>query len=226
MSARTASECRSPPRPHGKALPGQPDRLWSAVQNVIQVSSSHDRDQGTRTLAPRKQDSPRRGLHSERSKLGGCTIAPTGPRHVVLPTAYAARAPALGRVDIGLASLHRSLRLQAEYSGSKICHTSALSAQLSLQRILDWSPPTTLWVNPPWHLLPQVLEKLRASRAKGILIYPYWPLQSWFQEVQRLSTFHFRLPPPRLGVRPHHPGVVEPFVNRQVQLRVVVFDCA
>jgi hypothetical protein len=38
---------------------------------------------------------------------------------------------------------------------------------------LDWSSPVTLWVNLPWHLLPQVLEKLRASRAKGILIYPY-----------------------------------------------------
>jgi hypothetical protein len=53
-----------------------------------------------------------------------------------------------------------------------------------------------------------------------------WPLQSWFQEVQRLSAFHFRLPPPRLCVRSHHPGIVEPFVNREVQLRAVVFDCA
>ncbi len=91
--------------------------------------------------------------------------------------------------------------------------------------ILDWSRPVTLWLNLSWHLLPQVLEKLRASRAKGILIYPYWPLQSWFQEVQRLSAFHFRLPPPHLCVRPHHPAIVEPFVNREVQLRAVVFDC-
>ncbi len=87
--------------------------------------------------------------------------------------------------------------------------------------LLDWSPPATLCVNPPCHLLPQVLEKLRTSRAKGILIYPYWPLQSWFQEVHRLSSFHFRLPPPRLSVRSHHPGIVEPFVNREVQLRAV-----
>jgi hypothetical protein len=49
---------------------------------------------------------------------------------------------------------------------------------------------------------------------------------AWFQEVQRLSAFHFRLPPPRLCVRSHHPGIVEPFVNREVQLRAVVFDCA
>jgi hypothetical protein len=51
-------------------------------------------------------------------------------------------------------------------------------------------------------------------------------LQFQFQEVQRLSAFHFRLPPPRLCVRSHHPGIVEPFVNREVQLRAVVFDCA
>jgi hypothetical protein len=100
-------------------------------------------------------------------------------------------------------------------------HSAAFNALL-----LDWSSPVTLWVNPPWHLLPQVLVKLRASRAKGILIYPYWPLQPWFQEVQQLSAAHFLLPPPRLCVRPHHPGMVEPFVNREVQLRAVVFDRA
>jgi hypothetical protein len=36
--------------------------------------------------------------------------------------------------------------------------------------LLDWSQPVTLWLNPPWHLLPQVLEKLRASRARGMQI--------------------------------------------------------
>ena len=92
--------------------------------------------------------------------------------------------------------------------------------------LLDWSQPVTLWLNPPWHLLPQVLEKLRVSRARGILVYPYWPLQPWFQEVQRLSALHFSLPPPRHCVRSHHPGLVEPFVNREVRLRAVVFDCA
>jgi hypothetical protein len=42
----------------------------------------------------------------------------------------------------------------------------------------------------------------------------------------RLSVVHFRLPPPHLCVKSHHPGMVEPFVNREVQLRAVVFDCA
>ena len=92
--------------------------------------------------------------------------------------------------------------------------------------LLDWSPPFTVWLNPPWHLLPQVLEKVRVSRARGILVYPFWPRQAWFQGVQQLSSDHYLLPPPHLCVRPHHPGIVEPFVNREVRLRAVVFDCA
>jgi hypothetical protein len=90
---------------------------------------------------------------------------------------------------------------------------------------LDWSPPVTFWINPSCHLLPQVLEKLRASRTRGILVYPYWSLQPWFQEVQRLSAVFFPLPSPHLSVRSHHPDMVEPFVNREVQrLRLCVKD--
>ncbi len=54
---------------------------------------------------------------------------------MVLAAAHVARAFAPGRVDIGLAGLHRSLRLQAECSGSKICHSSPLSSQCSFQRL-------------------------------------------------------------------------------------------
>jgi hypothetical protein len=92
------------------------------------------------------------------------------------------------------------------------CRHSAVFNSL----LFDWSPSVTFWINPTWHLLPQVLEKLRASRARGILVYPYWSLQPWFQDVQRLSDVHFRLPSPHLYVRSHHPGMVEPFVNREV----------
>ena len=91
--------------------------------------------------------------------------------------------------------------------------------------LLDWSPVFTLWLNPPCHLLPHVLEKVRVSRSRGILIYPYWPRQPWFQGVYQLSTTHYILPPPHLCVRPHHPGIVEPFVNREVELWAMVFDC-
>ncbi len=53
---------------------------------------------------------------------------------MVLAAAHTARAFAPGRVDIGLAGLHRSLRVHTEYSGSKIRHSTSLSSQCSLQQ--------------------------------------------------------------------------------------------
>jgi hypothetical protein len=80
-----------------------------------------------------------------RKKLGRCTITSTGSRHVVLTVVYASRGLAPGRVDIGLAGLHRSLRLQAERSGSKICHSAPLSSSAAFNGLLlDWSWPATL----------------------------------------------------------------------------------
>ncbi len=73
-------------------------------------------------------------LHSQQSKFGGCSIAPTGPRHVVLAAAHATRALSLGRVDVGLAGLHRPLRL-AECCGYKIRHSDPLPSECSFQRL-------------------------------------------------------------------------------------------
>ncbi len=61
----------------------QTDCLWSAPQNVIQVT-----------------------------KLGGCVIATTGPRHVVLATAHTTRALTPGRIDIGLSGLQITVCIQ------------------------------------------------------------------------------------------------------------------
>jgi hypothetical protein len=65
---------------------------------------------------------------------------PRAVQAALLPLTRGSRQPfllalALGRVNIGLASLHRPLCLQAERGCSKICHTSALSSQFSLQRL-------------------------------------------------------------------------------------------
>ena len=54
--------------------------------------------------------------------------------------------------------------------------------------LLDWSPPVALWINPPCHLLPQVLEKLRVSRSRGILVYP-------FMFSRSAAAFSLPLPP-------------------------------
>jgi hypothetical protein len=89
--------------------------------------------------------------------------------------------------------------------------------------LLDWTPPHTVWLNPPWDLLPAVLAKIFDKGATGVLIYPLWPLQPWFELAASLPGLHFSLPPPRFSVLAHHPGTVEPFTNHAVALRVVVF---
>jgi hypothetical protein len=90
---------------------------------------------------------------------------------------------------------------------------------------LDWSQPVMLWLNPPCHLLPlKSWKSFERQEQEVSLPTPTGPF-SHGSEVQRLSSLHFSLPPPRLCVRSHHPGLVEPFVNREVRLRAVVFDC-
>jgi hypothetical protein len=113
----------------------------------------------------------------------------------------------LGRVNIGLASLHRPLRRQAEHGCSKICHTSALSSQCSLQRLVPRLVSTRHALAQPAmsFTASQVLEKLRASRARGILAYPYWSLQPWFRSAAAVllalqpatSTSLRQIAPPR-----------------------------
>ncbi len=53
---------------HGRTVKlyqsGQYGRGWSSPQDVIQVSRTHDRNQGSCTLTARTQDSPGGGLHS------------------------------------------------------------------------------------------------------------------------------------------------------------------
>ena len=46
----------------------------------------------------------------------------------------------------------------------------------------DWSEP--LWINPPFDLFPRVVQKLKQSGAKAILIVPNWPRQEWFKDYR------------------------------------------
>ena len=53
---------------------------------------------------------------------------------------------------------------------------------------------------------------------------PAWLLQPWWEDFMRLPGLHFRLPPPRFCVRPHHFGRarVEPLANHAVRLHAVL----
>ena len=56
----------------------------------------------------------------------------------------------------------------------------------------DWSEP--LSINPPFDVFPRVVQKLKESGAKGILIVPNWPKQSWFKDIMDISIDIVELP--------------------------------
>ena len=44
------------------------------------------------------------------------------------------------------------------------------------------------WCNPPWELIPAVLDKIRKDRAKVLCCLPNWRAQWWFPTLQGLMT--------------------------------------
>ena len=71
------------------------------------------------------------------------------------------------------------------------------------------------WVNPPFRLIPRVLDVIEAQRAEATLIAPMWPGQSWMCRLRRLCTAPpLRLPPVARACLPlQGPQVIEPHRN-------------
>jgi hypothetical protein len=88
---------------------------------------------------------------------------------------------------------------------------------------LDWRHEhCTVWLNPPWALLPVCIAKLTQERPDAVLIVPEWPTQVWWPSLLALGGRHLRLPHPKFSVVAHHRRLVEPFVNASVQLLAVL----
>ena len=92
--------------------------------------------------------------------------------------------------------------------------------------LLNWSAPHVVYLNPSWNLLPQVLLKMKSSRAKGVVVYPDWLLQLCFADLEACIKAIFHLPSPYTCVLPHHTGKVEPFLHRGLVLKAMLFDFA
>jgi hypothetical protein len=57
----------------------------------------------------------------------------------------------------------------------------------------DWRQEFNGYANPPYALLPQIIEKVRSSGCEITLVAPVWPAQPWLAELLELSV-----EPPRL----------------------------
>ena len=45
-----------------------------------------------------------------------------------------------------------------------------------------------LWINPPFHLIQQVIHKINQDKTQAILLVPLWDDEPWFQELQDISV--------------------------------------
>jgi hypothetical protein len=197
-SPRPASESRRHTWPHCQTLPTQHGSCRRPSQDVFKVPSfNNDRDQVPWFLEHKirlevvsiRSEANLADAPSRQRGLDMWSLHPRSKNSCAWSSQHWARKSAQTLLPADRARLLQDL--------PHLCTVVTVQPSTACSSI-GLNPSRSVWLNPPWHLLPQVLEKLRASRARGILVYPYWPLQPWFQEVQRLSAFHFSLPPPRL----------------------------
>jgi hypothetical protein len=80
------------------------------------------------------------------------------------------------------------------------------------------------WLNPPFALVPRVLQKLRQDRAGGVLVVPYWPSQPWWPLLLQLSTYIkvLSITDTHLAVIPRSSVIPEPLRNPRWRLALVV----
>lgn len=80
------------------------------------------------------------------------------------------------------------------------------------------------WLNPPWELIGKCLHKVRADRAKAIIVVPRWRSALWWPQLRALAARWIPLPPPCFSVKRMHSSPVEPFIHPRLRLVAVYLD--
>ena len=58
----------------------------------------------------------------------------------------------------------------------------------------SWSSGELLWMNPPFSMIPRVLEKIEAENANVVLIAPEWTRQPWWPKCVAMAGDSWVLP--------------------------------
>ena len=77
----------------------------------------------------------------------------------------------------------------------------------------DWSLENN-YANPPWALIPRVLQKVVADQAECTIITPIFPAQPWFQTLQTLKVCEPIMLPVHKNVQTYIGPNPEPMKNR------------
>ena len=84
--------------------------------------------------------------------------------------------------DHGL-SINRPVRHTSEPQAAILCATIPDQKALSIDALtMDWNH-IHAYAFPPFHLIPAVINKVRLSQCKIVLIAPLWPDRPWFPEL-------------------------------------------
>ena len=51
-----------------------------------------------------------------------------------------------------------------------------------------------VWINPPFHLIQQVIHKIKQDKTQAILVLPLWDDKPWFQESHNICVDYIELP--------------------------------
>ena len=77
----------------------------------------------------------------------------------------------------------------------------------------NWSTENN-FVNPPFRLLPKVINHIQTSKSTATVIAPFWPSQPWFKKLSRMALCPpLKLPKPRLVCLPVQDCIPEPTRN-------------
>ena len=50
-----------------------------------------------------------------------------------------------------------------------------------------WTPDIMLYINPPWTLLDEVMDKIIRDGSRCLLVTPYWPEKDWYRKLRTLK---------------------------------------
>ena len=81
--------------------------------------------------------------------------------------------------DLFASATHHQLpRYYSKTYNSKAVRTNAFS--------INWNLEATPYVNPPWSLIPNVLDKISTEQVKVMIVLPFWTQADWFLLFKKL----------------------------------------
>jgi hypothetical protein len=87
----------------------------------------------------------------------------------------------------------------------------------------DWTADVN-WLNPPWRLLPHVIDKLIREPARATLLVPLWPSQPWWPRLVSVASSVLLLPSNARVFRHGNSALPEPLRNRFWRVLLVHVD--